>query len=162
MKSMARELGRASLTGLIPRLGHRVCTYAQTWDPMSGMTVKRAVSSLRRTHAIFSSDESAAVSSWASVSHCGEGADGSSEGTCPEWRHWVHRDLLANVRIFFSSVRNRILYDSLQARARCAAVSYPSARAGCVRLKRGRDALAAAHSRKVRWGCLAQTTQLPA
>lgn len=38
-------------------------TYAQTWDPMSGITVKRAVSSLRRTQAIFSKDESAAVSS---------------------------------------------------------------------------------------------------
>lgn len=76
---------------------------------MSGMTVKRAVSSLRRTHAIFSSEESAAVSSWASVSHCGEGAGDNLEGTCRAWRHWVHRDLLANVRMFFSSVRNRIV-----------------------------------------------------
>lgn len=39
--------------------------YAQTWDPMSGITVKRAVSSLRRTQAIFSSEERAAVSSTA-------------------------------------------------------------------------------------------------
>lgn len=37
--------------------------HAQTWDPMSGITVKRTVSSLRRTHAIFSRVESAAVNS---------------------------------------------------------------------------------------------------
>lgn len=37
-------------------------THAQTWDPVSGITVKRAVSSSRRTQAIFSSVFRAAIS----------------------------------------------------------------------------------------------------
>jgi hypothetical protein len=49
--------------------------YAQTCDPISGMTVNLAVSSLRRTHAIFSRDERAAVSSggsqWPFGADCG-------------------------------------------------------------------------------------------
>ena len=36
--------------------------HAQTWEPVSGMTVKRTVSSSRRTHAIFSRELSAAMS----------------------------------------------------------------------------------------------------
>lgn len=36
--------------------------YAHTWDPVSGITVKRAVSSSRRTQAIFSSEFKAAIS----------------------------------------------------------------------------------------------------
>jgi hypothetical protein len=44
-------------------------THAQTWEPVSGMTVKRAVSSSSRTQAIFSSEESAAVSSAAQCQH---------------------------------------------------------------------------------------------
>lgn len=38
-------------------------THAQTWDPVSGITVNRAVSSSRRTQAIFSRELSAATSS---------------------------------------------------------------------------------------------------
>lgn len=38
-------------------------TDAQTWDPVSGITVKRTVSSSRRNQAIFSRDERAATSS---------------------------------------------------------------------------------------------------
>lgn len=37
--------------------------YAHTWDPVSGITVKRAVSSSSRTQAIFSRELRAAVSS---------------------------------------------------------------------------------------------------
>lgn len=64
------------------------------------MTVKRAVSSLKRTQAIFSRDESAAVSSghWLAVGEF-RGAYGSME-------IW---SLLENVRIFLSSVRKRIV-----------------------------------------------------
>lgn len=36
---------------------------AQTWEPVSGMTVKRTVSSSRRTQAIFSRELRAATSS---------------------------------------------------------------------------------------------------
>ena len=38
-------------------------TYAHTCDPMSGITVNLAISSLSRTQAIFSSEERAAVNS---------------------------------------------------------------------------------------------------
>lgn len=37
-------------------------SHAQTWDPVSGMTVKRAVSSSRRTQAIFSRELRAPIS----------------------------------------------------------------------------------------------------
>lgn len=67
---------------------------------MSGMTVNRAVSSLRRTQAIFSKDDSAAVSSGVCVRLRLLIADGVHSRTY---------DLLAKVRIFFNSVRNRIL-----------------------------------------------------
>ncbi len=37
--------------------------YAQTWDPVSGITVNRIVSSSRRTQAIFSRELRAVVNS---------------------------------------------------------------------------------------------------
>lgn len=37
-------------------------SHAQTWDPVSGMAVKRAVSSVRRTQAIFSRELRAPIS----------------------------------------------------------------------------------------------------
>lgn len=87
-------------------------TYAHTWDPISGITVKRAVSSLNRTQAIFSNDERAAVSSTIAVVETGLAGywsciyHGCSTG--------VLRDIdsLANVRIFLSSVRNRIVEET--------------------------------------------------
>jgi len=45
-----------------PRKGFKK-THAQTWDPVSGMTVNRTVSSSSRTQAIFSRELSAATSS---------------------------------------------------------------------------------------------------
>ena len=62
MKSMARDLQVVSGPTQACR-GYRECTHAQTWDPISGITVNRTVSSLRRTHAIFSREDRAAVSS---------------------------------------------------------------------------------------------------
>lgn len=41
----------------------KVMSYDQIWDPVSGTTVKCAVSSLRRSHTSFSKAENAAVSS---------------------------------------------------------------------------------------------------
>lgn len=65
---------------------------------MSGMTVKRAVSSLRRNQAIFSREESAAVSSGLCLAQCIRHSKTSQRQV-----------ILAKVRMFLSSVRNRIL-----------------------------------------------------
>lgn len=59
MESIVRELGIFS--GM--ERGRKVEAYAHTWVPVSGIMVKRTLSSSRRTQATFPRDEREAVNS---------------------------------------------------------------------------------------------------
>lgn len=74
---------------------------AQTWEPVSGMTVKRTVSSSRRTQAIFSRELRAATSSGGRLCQRRKVEKGDGMG-------WGGVGLLEKVRIFRRSVLNRI------------------------------------------------------